>query len=333
MLHHLARWLLPLLGAASLGAQTYRISTDPWIAWTPLWVAQQKGFWKQHGIDVQVVNYTGGDSVAVFKAGKVDFGMVMAGTAVGLQVEDGLDVTVLAEVDWSHGGDKILVKKGTQLAALKGQRIGIYEDSPAVRMFLGAKLNAAGMRASDFEIVVLEDLESMTSQFLAGRLACSVTYEPYASQATAKGVCEVIATTADFPGVMPEVIVAHRQALAKMPPAHVAAVLRGWIEAVEWSQDPKNQAEFTAICVTKAFGDEKVEPAQIATMLQNVRIHGRAALRARNLGKDGIRKFLDECAAFATHKAGKRARPGVGDMLDTRALEQALGPAVAAPVK
>lgn len=326
-------WSLALAGASVLPAQTYKISTDPWIAWTPVHVAAQKGFWKKHGVDVEVVSFSGGDSVAAFKAGKVDFGLVMAGTAVGIQVDEGIDVTVIAEIDWSHGGDKILVKKGASLPALKRQRIGIYEDSPAVHMFLAAKLQQLGLAEADFEIVVLEDLESMTSQFAAGRIAAAVTYEPYAQQATEKGLCEVVATTADFPGVMPEVIAVRRDRLAKIPPAHVAAVLQGWLEAVEWCRDPQHAAEFTRLCVEVAFADEKVDPAEIPGMLQNVRIHGREELRARNLGKDGIRKFLADCVRFAVQKSGRNLVVDPVRMLDTRALEQVLGPAAATPAK
>jgi len=321
-----------LAAASALPAQTYRFATDPWIAWAPVWAAQELGLWKKRGVDVEVVGFTGGDTVAAFKAGKVDFAMVMAGTAVGIQIGDGIAVKVLAEVDWSHGGDKMLVEKGVQLAQLKKQRIGIYEDSPAVHMFLAAKLHQQGLSAADFEVVVLEDVESLTSQFLAGRVACAITYEPYAQQATEKGLCEVIATTADFPGVMPECIAVRADKLARMPPAHVAAVLQGWIEAVEWCQDPKNDAAFTRLCVERVFAEEKVEPAEIPAMLKNVRIHGRQALRERNLGPDGIRRFLTDCVAFALRKAGKEPKAvDPAAMLDTRALAEALGPAAAPP--
>jgi NitT/TauT family transport system substrate-binding protein len=319
---------------AAAGAQTYKISTDPWIAWSPVWVAQEKGFWLKHGVSVQVVSFTGGDSRSAFVAGKVDFGLVMAGTAVGMQIGGEADVVVLAEIDWSHGGDKIFVKKGAKLADLKRKRIGIYEDSPAVLMFLAAKLAAEGLKPSDFEIVVIEDMESMASQFVAGRLACAVSYEPYVAQATKGGGCEIIATTADFPGVMPEVIAVHRKALAKMPPAHVEGVLRGWIEAVEWSKNPKNAKEFARICTTKAFPDEGVQERQIAEMLKNVRIHGPLDLRDRNLGQEGIRRFLVDCVAFACERSGRKDLPDAARMIDTRPLERVLsGVDAAAPSK
>jgi NitT/TauT family transport system substrate-binding protein len=298
-------------------------------------VAKEKGLWRQHRVDVDVVGFSGGDSVQAFVAGKVDFGLMMAGTAVGLQASGQADLVVLAEIDWSHGGDKIVVKRGTKLAALKGKRIGIYEDSPAVMMFLAAKLKAEGLDFRDFQIVVIEDMESLASQFVAGRLACAVSYEPYVEQATKGGDCEVVASTADFPGVMPEVLVVQRSRLARMPPEHVVGVLAGWVDAVEWVQQQKNRGEFARICIEHAFREQRVTPEQITDMLANVRIHGVEELRARNLQPDGIAKFLAECATFAK-LVGATKGIDVQKLLEVGPLQRVLAaraPAQAAPPK
>ena len=133
----LARFVLLLLTLAALApAQRYRLAIDPWIAWAPALVAQDVGFWKRSQLDVVVTSCAEGDAVQRFVAGKADFALMMAGTAVGLQASRQADLVVLAEVDWSHGGDKILVRDDVDFAAAKGRCIGVYEDSPAVTMFL-----------------------------------------------------------------------------------------------------------------------------------------------------------------------------------------------------
>ena len=307
-----------------LAAQTYRLAMDPWIAWTPAVIAQEKGCWRQNGVKVEVTSHAGGDAVAVFVAGKAELALMMAGTAVGLQLSGQADLVVLAEVDWSHGGDKMLIKKGRKLADLKQKRIGIYEDSPAVMMFLAAKLAAEGLTPADFQVVVIEDMESLANQFTTGRLACAISYEPFVAQATANGNCEVIATTADFPGVMPEVLVVHRRVLQTMPPEHASGLLLGWIEAVEWMRLPKNTKEHMRISMAKAFPGEQISPAEFAEMMKNVRIHGREELRARNLELGGLPKFLRECSAFAGSKGEAAERAQAEHMLDTRPLQQAL---------
>ena len=323
-MHFVARFVLLLLTLSALApAQRYRLAIDPWIAWAPALVAQDVGFWKRSQLDVVVTSCAEGDAVQRFVAGKADFALMMAGTAVGLQASRQADLVVLAEVDWSHGGDKMLVKKGQKLAELKGKRLGIYEDSPAVMMFLAAKLKAEGLSVGDFKIVVVEDMDSLASQFVSGRLACAISYEPFVAQATVGGACEVIATTADFPGVMPECLVAHRKVYDRMSPEERTALLVGWIEAVEWCAEPKNEKEFARIAIQRVFAQEKVTPAEVKAMLANVRLHDRAALRERNLDKQsGIRAFLRDGSLFAGGAGGKHV--DVEAMVDTVPLQQAL---------
>lgn len=328
--------LAPLLLAAGLAAQlpSYTVSIDPWIAWSPALVAEAKGFWRDHGIDVQVVVYSANDSIHSFNAGRNDFLFAMAGTVVRAQLEQGQELTVLAEVDWSHGGDKILLRNGVDFAAAKGKCIGVYEDSPAVTMFLDAKLRELGARLADYRLVELPDLEALASQFEAGRLFAAVSYEPYTAAALTAGGCHVIATTADFPGIMPECIVARSKDLARIPLGHVAALLAGWDEAVQWANSPAHRTEFECICLDKLFLDTKPERKELAGMFENVRIHDTATLRERNGPKGGIRQFLADCDAFAraTRPAVKVTAKPVA--VDTRGLEQAIGPApVAAPAK
>lgn len=316
--------LVAMAMVGSLISQSYTMTTDPWVAWAPAWVAQEKGMWKKRGVDIEVVCFNGTSAAQALAARKVDFCMAMAGTAVGMQVGENHDVVVLAEIDWSHGGDKVLLKKGLQLPDLKGKRVGIYEESPAVFMYLQATLKAVKLTTSDVKVIVIEDLDALASQIAAGRLAAAIIYEPYVAAGLGKGAARVVGTTADYPGVMPECIVAMRERLAKMPQKHVVAMLQGWMDAVAWVQNPKNEAEFARICIEKAFVGEKVTPKGVKEMLQDVRIHNVAALRQRNLGKGGIGQFLAACTAFEVARVGKKVNPKFGPLFDPKWMTLAL---------
>lgn len=308
---------------SGLVAQTYNLVMDPWVAWAPAMVAQDKGMWRQSLLNVAVTCCAEGDAVQRFVSRKADFALMMAGSAIGLQASGEADLVVLAEVDWSHGGDKILIKKGTKLGELKGKRLGVYEDSPAVMMFLAAKLKSEGLSIADFKIVVVEDMDSLAGQFLNGRLACAISYEPFVTKATSAGTCEIIATTAEFPGVMPEVLVGHRSVVGKMAPEQLTALLSGWIDSVEWCAEPKNQKEFARLCVQRVFPEEKLAATDIPAMQANVRVHQRETLCERNLGKDApIRTFLRDCSMFAAGSGGRLI--DVDLVLDTAPLQRAL---------
>ncbi len=58
---------------------------------------------------------------------------------------DGVPLTLVCETDWSHGGDKILIKKDTDLSEIKGKTIGVYLNMPSVTFFLNQYLaNSSG---------------------------------------------------------------------------------------------------------------------------------------------------------------------------------------------
>jgi len=165
-------------------------------------------------------------------------------------------------------------------------------------------------------------MDSLAGQFLNGRLACAISYEPFTTKAMSAGNCEVIATTADFPGVMPEVLVGHRSVVEKMSPENLTALLSGWIDAVEWCAEPKNQKEFARICVQRVFPEEKLVAADIPTMQANVRVHLRETLAERNLDKDApIRTFLRDCSMFTAGSGGRLL--DVDLLLETGALQRA----------
>ena len=58
------------------GGKVYKIATVAWIGWSPLHVAQEKGFWDELDIAVKVVNYD--DPIVILEAiktGRIDFAM------------------------------------------------------------------------------------------------------------------------------------------------------------------------------------------------------------------------------------------------------------------
>ena len=314
-------------------AGTLRIGTDPWIAWAPLHVAAARGFFAAESVQVEVVNYTGGETPAAFAAGRVDLATMMVGTAIGHAVEGHAPV-ILAEIDWSHGGDKI-VTRGETLDPKRTPRIGVYEESPAVTYFLHRYLaERTQHRRNQFELVAIEDADTLVANFVAGRFDAVICYDPYVQKAQAAPGTRLLATTADFPGVMPEAFVTTRERLTKIPAASIDGVLRAWIRAAGWCADPKNRPEMDRIIRERMFPEEQPDTAAIDAMLATVRIHDVATLRARNAADGPLVQVVGEMLDFA--QAGAAKKVTAKDLIDTRALLRVLPPqqpATAAPTK
>lgn len=299
---------------------SYKIAMCPWIAWAPINVADAKGLWKKRGIDVQVVNQLGEDTSAIEQR-RVDLAIDMIGNFIGMQ-QKGIDITILGELDWSNGGDKVILRDKAQ-PTKAGDTVGVYHNDPAVLMLLARYLETRKLTLSDVKVVEY-DPEALTGHFITGNFSTIVSYEPYSLQAEKDGG-SVVATSATFPGCMPEGLGGRREAIAAIPREDLRKLIEGWQEAVRWSQDPANWAEYCTIVNTRTFAEPTpFDDAAIKHMLTNVRIHDVAALRALNAVGASLFKHVDD-TRNVLNQAGLMKRDfSAQTLIDTSVLLEVL---------
>lgn len=277
---------------ASAEGRQYRIATVAWIGWSPLHVASVNGFWDDLGTDVAVIRYD--DPIVILeaiKAKKIDFAMDMVGSLVGVYMK-GEPVVAIAETNWSHGGDKIIFRKGDRLVNHKTDVLGVFLRQPSCLFFLDQYLQKVNLKLSDFRIVEINPRD-LSAQFIAGRLPIIVNYEPWANEALKHGNGEVLATSADFSGCIPECLWGYRRVIRSIPEDDIRNVLSGWIRAVRWLQNPANQNAYYHILKTKTFKTETgLINEDFSDMLKNVRIHNPHELYERNHDAGGLSEYL-----------------------------------------
>lgn len=290
------------ISAWSQESVKYKIGTAPWTAWSPAYVADELGFWRELGLDISLITFKDcTESTDALKDGLIDLGFEMLGTAVGLYLE-GMDIGILVETNWSHGGDKIIVQKGVDLTKLKGSPIGLYSISPPLTYFLDLYLREHGLSTKDFRLVEL-DPEAMHQLFVAGRLTAVVIYEPEATNAMNEGDGMVGASTATYHGCMPEGIIGRKERLAQIPKEDLAKILRGWIKAVEWCKQESNIQRYLAIINKQEYRrDAQYSVSRLREILQISRIHDVDALIESNRDGGGTLRFLGDLKTFIENK-------------------------------
>lgn len=294
---------LMLLGAFCLlsatYAKTYKISTVNWAGWSFLDVADQKGFWKKLGVDVEIVHFEDGAIMHdKMITGGVDLSMNMVPYTVWMN-DKVKPVAVLMETNWSHGGDKIVVKDPESFKKGSGSKvIGIYLQGYPLEYFMQRYLTSIGRSLSEYTLVKMQPAE-LVEQFKVGRLEAIVIFEPLASKAIEGGSGEVVATTADFNGVIREGLYTFTNRLETYPRKDVVAILRGMIRALQWIGDEKNRKELYAIMNEHTFFNEKAPYPDVALeqMLNEVRIHTSVdALNSQN--NNELPRYFDELLQF-----------------------------------
>ncbi|MBF0527615.1 MAG: ABC transporter substrate-binding protein [Deltaproteobacteria bacterium] len=265
--------LVLLMATGTAQARTYKIGTVHWIAFSPVNVAEVNGFWKNQGIDVQVINFTTDQKFTdAFENKAIDIGIDMIGDWVGMY-QTGISVKIICETDWSNGGDKIIAKQNLDLSKMKGITIGVYLDKPAVTFFLNQYLSSHNLKYTDVNIIELPP-ESLANNFIADRVKMIVNYDPQALRAERKGKGLVVATSALYPGCMPEGFAILTDVLKGLPSNDLAKIFKGWTAAVKWIKDPKNWAEYQDILNAKTFqGELPYSEDDLKLMLNAVTIH------------------------------------------------------------
>ncbi len=303
---------------------TYRIGNASWIGWSIMNVAQEKGFWEEQGIHIEVNTYLGDEAFTnSLLTGKSDFIFSVVGKVVSLYMKGKL-ATILYETNWSHGGDYIIIKKGVNLSNNKDKPIGIYDDQPTTRYFLQKYLTTQELKVSHFRIVSLNPRD-LAKQFIAGRLTAIVHFEPFSIQAVEKGEGEIVATTASYEGIMPECMYGLSSRIKEIPREDLKKILYGMIKASQWINDSKNWPEYQEILNTHTFADQETfSEKELRKMFDGVIIHNPRQLYQRNKTDGGLYSYLKTLKAFLMENGRLKKDFTVKDIFDNQYIIETL---------
>ena len=260
--------LLALLGASLTAAEPLKMGYSDYISFTAWEVAKAKGWFAEAKVDVELIWFDYAPSMEAFQAGKIDAlnvascdQLVMAGAA-----KKGSKAILVT--DYSNGNDKIIAKPGLKkMADLKGKKVGV-EVGFVDHLLLIKALEAAGLKESDIEVVNMVTTD--TPQGLAsGSVDAVACWQPNANATlTLVPGSKSVASSADFPGLIYDVVVVSDDSLAKRR-ADWVQVAKVWDRVVAYTLDPATQAEAVGIMADKAG----VGHAQYAKFLPGSKLH------------------------------------------------------------
>ncbi|MCU1371187.1 MAG: Aliphatic sulfonates transporter substrate-binding protein [Ilumatobacteraceae bacterium] len=227
---------------------TIKIGYSAWPGWFPLTVAEQEKVFEDAGVDVEMVYFTDYTaSLDALAAGKVDINaQTLNDTLFG--VAAGSEQTIIVAGDNSTGNDAIICDESiTSVADLEGKTVGA-EEGVVDHFLLLQGLAEEDLTQDDIDFVGVKT-DAAAAGFAGGEFDCVGVFAPFTVQALERKGSHVLFDSSDFPGVIPDHLVAETS-LVEDRPEDVQKVVDGWYATLDLlEQDPDGT---TAIMAEKA---------------------------------------------------------------------------------
>lgn len=228
------------------------VGYSAWPGWFPWLVAEEQGLFRAHGVEVELRyfdSYT--DSLSALAAGEIDANSQTLNDTVA-SVSSGAAQSVVLVNDNSTGNDKIIAREGVRgLVDLRGKRVAVEQGTVDHYLLLLA-LAEVDLTQADIELVPLPTDEAVDA-FTAGRVDAVGAFAPFTSEALELPGSRAIATSAEFPGAIPDHLVVRADLAAERPDA-VQALVDTWFDVLDSIRDDRDPA--IAVMARQAGVDE-----------------------------------------------------------------------------
>jgi NitT/TauT family transport system substrate-binding protein len=234
---------------ANLHADPIKLAYSDWPGYTVMEVAKQKGWFKDAGLDVDLVWFDYLPSIDAFSANKVDGVMIVASDAMVAGATGGKS-KIIGLVDYSEGSDMIVGAPGVEsIKDLKGKKIGI-EVTLVEHMLLLQALKDNGMKQSDVELVGTPTND--TPQVLAsGKVSAIGAWYPISGQALKQVAgSKPLFTSAQAKGLIYDVIAVNPTSYAKHKDDW-SKIVSIYYKCVDYLKDPKTADDAVKIMAAK----------------------------------------------------------------------------------
>jgi ABC-type nitrate/sulfonate/bicarbonate transport system substrate-binding protein len=218
----------------------------------PIWVAQEKGFFNDHGVAIEVTPTPS----SVFQLtnlidGKFDIAITAIDNLIAYREGQGEEPKVGPDLIAVMGGDHGFLKLVTvpevkTFADLRGKTVSVDARTTGYAFVLFELLDRNGLREPDYNVEraggVLQRFQALMEKKHAGTLLLS----PFEVQAEAKGF-NVLAVALQVLGQYQGLVAGVRASWAEAHPDALIGFIRAYVKAVDWLYDPTNKAEALAI--------------------------------------------------------------------------------------
>jgi NitT/TauT family transport system substrate-binding protein len=249
------------LSGCEQSSAPFRVGTNIWIGYEPLYVAEHKGYFQDSPIRL-VTMHNATEIQQALRSGVLEVAALTLDEALNL-LQEGVDIRVVLVMDSSHGADVLMATPEiATLADLRGRRIGVESTAVGAVMLQGA-LEAAGLTPADVQVVDM-GIQRHIAAYLEGRVDAVVSFEPVRSELLKSGA-KVLFDSSAIPGRVIDVLVTTAD-IADRHGATLETLVAGHFRALE---DYRASPMDTAVIMKRRQG---MSPEEIVESYKGLQI-------------------------------------------------------------
>lgn len=239
------------------------------LYYLPLTIAEQKGFFKDEGLDLEIVDFAGGSkALAAVVGGSADVvsgafehtvNMQFKGQAMRAFVLQGRAPQIVL------GINPKTMPNFKSVADLKGKKIGVTAPGSSTNVMANFVLAKAGLKPSDVSIVGVGASNGAVAAMRSGNIDAISNLDPVITLLARSGDLKIVADTrvvaeADriFGGPMPAGCLYCPQSFIDKNPATVQAMTNAMVRADKWIQQAGPGDIINAVPEAFLLGDRAV---------------------------------------------------------------------------
>ncbi|MBI5456475.1 ABC transporter substrate-binding protein [Candidatus Kaiserbacteria bacterium] len=224
--------------------QKIRIGVNVYPGSGAFYIAQEKGFFEKHGVDVEVVMLQV-DNIAQSLASNDVQMLYMSTDVLSVFRDAGMDAKQIFAPSISNGADGFVATDDVRdISDLKGKEVylGIGFPSHFLTRYVMAQ---NGLKYSDVKLINMSP-EDVGASFVSGNINAGATWEPWLSKATERKGAKVLFTSKDVPGIIVDAAIVREDTIEKQR-EDLKNVMRAFFDAVDWwAKNPQEGNEIAA---------------------------------------------------------------------------------------
>lgn len=225
---------------ASAG-EPVKLGYSSWAGWWPWAIADEEGLFEKNGANVELIWFDGYlESMQALAAGQLDANSQTLNDTISFAGDAVNGMVAVLVNDNSAGNDKVIGAEGIgTIADLAGKTVAL-EEGLVSDFLLSLALEDAGLSRADVELKNLETGAAATA-FASGQVEGFAGWVPFWETALSREGSQELVTSKDYPGAIPDLLVAS-QKLIDSRPDQVQALVNTWFDILAFIDENPDRA-------------------------------------------------------------------------------------------